>query len=108
VNKKQYDVWWVDLDPTVGSELKKTRPCVILSPDEMNQSLKTIIIAASTSVQREDYPTRVKFTVKKLTGWFVLDQMRAVDQTRLNNHVGSLNSSEIKMIKSVLKEMLVD
>lgn len=104
----QYSVYWTNLDPTQGAEINKTRPCVVVSPEEMNEFLKTIIVAPVTSRGRDGYPTRVKMTVNKVAGWIVLDQIRAIDKERLSQHIGNLNSDEVKAVKGILQEMLVD
>lgn len=103
----QYDVFLINLDPTIGHEMKKTRPCVILSPDEMNKSLATIMFAPMTS-KSHTYPMRVKITFDNKDGWIVLDQIRAVDKRRLVKRLGHLDKIVISQIKSVLKKMLVD
>ena len=104
----QYSVFWVDLNPTRGAEMNKTRPCVVISPPEMNSFLRTVIIAPVTSRSREGYPTRVKLSVKDISGWIVLDQIRAIDKARLCEKIGELGAEEIKAVKSIVKEMLVD
>jgi len=103
----QYDIFWVDLKPTTGHEIKKVRPCVVLSPDEMNSNIDTIIIAPMTT-KSKSYPTRVKITFEKKTGWIVLDQIRTIDKIRLKEKSGHLKEAEITEVKSVLKEMLID
>lgn len=105
---EQYSLYWVDLNPTKGAEINKTRPCVVISPSEMNNHLRTVIIAPLTSRGREGYPTRVKLTLNDVEGWIVLDQIRAIDKTRLCEKVGNLNTEEIIEVKSIIKEMLVD
>jgi len=102
----QYQIVLVNLNPTLGSEMKKTRPCVIISPDEMNRHLSTIVIAPMTS-QSKNYPTRVP--VKHLTkkGWVVLDQIRTIDRARIIKKMGSLSEKEIYLIKSVMHETYV-
>jgi len=105
---KQYSVYWVDLNPTKGAEINKTRPCVVISPPEMNEHLKTIIIAPITSKGRHGYPTRLKMTVGDVTGWIVLDQIRAIDKTRLCDKIGDLNAEEIADVKNIIQEMLVE
>lgn len=104
----QYSVYWVDLNPTQGAEINKNRPCVVVSPFEMNHHLRTIIIAPITSRGREGYPTRVKIAVKDTTGWIVLDQIRAIDKSRLYEKIGKLSTKEIAAVKNIIKEMLVD
>jgi len=103
----QYDIFWVDLNPTIGHEIKKVRPCIILSPDEMNLNIDTIIIAPMTTKSR-NYPTRVKINFEKKTGWIVLDQIRTIDRIRLKEKAGQLKETEISKVKEILKEMLVD
>lgn len=104
---KQYQIVLVNLDPTIGSEMKKTRPCVILSPDEMNRHLKTIVIAPMTSSSKP-YPTRVQIYHNGQDGWIVLDQIRTVDRQRIIKVLGTLTDHEIAKTKSILKETYVD
>jgi mRNA interferase MazF len=104
---RQYDVFIVDLDPTVGHELKKSRPCVLLSPDEMNLNIATVIIAPMTT-KTHPYPTRVPLEFQGKSGWIVLDQIRTVDKSRLIKKIGELKPGTIKKVKAVIEEMLVD
>ena len=104
---KQYQVVIVNLDPTVGSEIRKTRPCVVISPDEMNKYLRTITIAPVTS-KSKDYMTRVKFELEGIDNWIALDQIRTVDMTRIIKIIGELGLREIKKVKSIIKETFVD
>jgi len=104
---KQYQIVLVNLDPTVGSEIKKTRPCVIISPDEMNRHLNTIVISPMTSTSKK-YPTRIKIKHNKKTGWIVIDQIRTIDKTRVIKVLGELTRKETVQVKSVLKETFVD
>ena len=104
---KQYQIVLVNLDPTIGSEMKKTRPCVIISPDEMNKYLQTIIIAPITNSSKS-YPTRVVLKNSKVKGWIVLDQIRTIDRLRLIKSLGILTEKEITHVKSVIKETFVD
>lgn len=103
----QYAIVLVNLDPTLGSEIQKTRPCVVVSPDEMNKYLNTIIIAPMTSSLKE-YPTRVAVNHNSKKGMIALDQIRTVDKKRILKVLGKLNKTEIQSTKEVLKEMLVD
>ncbi|UJS20707.1 MAG: type II toxin-antitoxin system PemK/MazF family toxin [Candidatus Brocadia sp.] len=103
----QYDIYLVNFDPTIGSEIQKTRPCLVISPDEMNQNIQTIIIAPMTT-KSHSYPTRVKINFQKRTGWIVLDQIRTVDRSRLVKRLGRITDDAITKIKSIIKEMLVD
>jgi mRNA interferase MazF len=104
---KQYDIYLISLDPAVGHEIKKSRPCVVISPDEMNQNISTVIIAPMTTKSRP-YPTRVPVEFKGKEGWIVLDQIRTVDKQRLVAKLGQLRPSLIKKVKAVIQEMLVD
>ncbi len=104
---KQYRIVIVNLDPTVGSEIKKTRPCLVISPDEMNKHLRTITIAPITS-KSKNYMTRVKFELDGNNNWIVLDQIRTIDLTRIIKGIGDLDSKEIRKVKAIIKEMFVD
>ncbi len=104
---KQYQIVLVNLDPTQGSEIKKTRPCVIISPNEMNKYLQTIVVAPMTTSSRA-YPTRVEVKHNKTKGWVVLDQIRSVDRTRIVKTYDSLTEKEVSKIKAVIKETYVD
>jgi len=101
---KRFDVFLVALDPTVGHEIKKTRPCTVISPDEMNHHINTVIIAPMTSKGR-DYPTRVPCTFREIEGQIVLDQIRTVDKTRLVRRLGRLSSTASDRLLNVLIEM---
>jgi len=104
---EQYSICLVNLDPTIGHEIKKTRPCVIISPDEMNQHIATVIIAPMTT-KSHAYPTRVPLTFQGKKGWIVLDQIRTIDKERVIKKLGKLNANKIKTVKSVINEMLVE
>lgn len=103
----QYSIVLVNLDPTLGSEIKKTRPCVIISPDEMNKYLNTIVLAPMTSNLRK-YPTRVPVNHGEKKGMIAIDQIRTVDKIRIVKIFETLTNSEIKKCKAVLKETFVD
>jgi len=103
----QYEVYLINLDPTVGYKIQKTRPCVVISPDEMNRNIQTVIIAPMTS-KSHSYPTRVKVTFQNKIGWIVLDQIRTVDKVRLVKKFGKISDEAIKKVKAMIKEMLVD
>jgi mRNA interferase MazF len=107
MNVQQYEVVIVNLDPTVGSEIKKTRPCVVISPDEMNRHLNTVCIAPITS-QSKKYPTRVMIELEGNDNWVVLDQIRTIDKSRLIKRIAYLNKKEIGQIKHIIKETFVD
>ncbi len=104
---KQYQVVLVNLDPTVGSEIKKTRPCVIISPDEMNKFLRTIVIAPMTTSSKS-YPTRVQVVQGNKKGWVVIDQIRTIDRERIVKVFSKLTNTEIKKIKEIIKLTFVD
>ena len=104
---KQYQIVLVNLDPTIGSEMKKTRPSVIISPNEMNKFLQTIVIAPMTSSSKS-YPTRIEVNHNKTKGWIVLDQIRTVDRQRIIKVLGNLTEKEIQKVKTILKETFVD
>jgi len=104
---KQYQIVLVNLDPTVGSEINKTRPCIIISPNEMNKYLQTIVIAPVTSSSKS-YPTRVEVNHDSIKGWIVLDQIRTVDRQRIFNIIGNLTHKETIRVKEVLKETYID
>lgn len=104
---KQYQIVLVNLDPTIGSEIKKTRPCVIISPDEMNKYLRTIIVAPMTTTSRK-YPTRIEVKHDKKIGWIVIDQIRTIDKQRIIKVLGRLSKPETKELKSVIRETFVD
>ena len=100
----RFDVFLVALDPTVGHEIKKTRPCTVISPDEMNHHIGTVIIAPLTT-QGRDYPSRVPCTFQGVDGQIVLDQIRTVDKSRLFKRLGRLSSTASDRLLSVLIEM---
>jgi mRNA interferase MazF len=104
---KQYQIVLVNLDPTLGSEIQKTRPCVIVSPNEMNDNLNTFVIAPMTSASRK-YPTRVKVKHNNQEGWVVIDQIRTIDKIRVVKKFGSLSEKEIRECKRVIRETFVD
>lgn len=104
VEARRFDIFLVSLDPAVSSEIKKTRPCVIISPNEMNRYIRTVIIAPMTS-KGNDYPSRVPLTFQNKKGQVVLDQIRTVDKARLVKKLGSLTATTAKMVSDRLTEM---
>ena len=100
----RFDVYLINLDPTVGSEIQKTRPCVIISPDEMNRHIRTVIIAPMTTAGRE-YPTRIPCEFKKKKGQIVLDQIRAIDKARLIKNLGTIDGETQLEVISVLQRL---
>jgi mRNA interferase MazF len=103
----QYSIVLVNLDPTIGSEIKKTRPCVIISPKEMNKYLNTIVLAPMTTNLKK-YPTRVSVKHNGKKGMIAIDQIRTVDKTRIIRVFENLTKSEIVKCKEVIKETFVD
>jgi mRNA interferase MazF len=101
---KRFEVFLINLDPTIGHEIKKTRPCIIISPDEMNHFISTVIIAPMTTKSRK-YPTRVACKFKGKSCDIVLDQIRTVDKTRLTKKLGAIDLSIQKRTVTVLQEM---
>ena len=104
---KRFDVYLINLDPTIGSEIKKTRPCVVLSPDEMNRHLTTAIIAPMTTTERS-YPTRVSVHFQEKAGQIVLDQLRTVDKKRLIKRLGRLKKPTTTKVLDKLAEMFAE
>lgn len=101
---KRFDVYLVALDPTIGSEIKKTRPCLIVSPDEMNAHIATVIVAPMTTKARP-YPTRVSCRFQGKSGQIVLDQLRTVDRARLIRHLGRISPGTRKTVLTTLAEI---
>lgn len=101
---KRFEVYLVNLDPTIGSEIKKTRPCLIVSPDEMNRHIATVIIAPMTTKGR-DYPTRVSCKFQGKNGQVVLDQLRTVDKKRLVRKVGRIDKQTQQSVLLTLAEL---
>lgn len=104
---KQYVIVLVNLDPTVGSEIKKTRPCLVISPNEINDNLRTVIVAPMTT-KSKPYPTRIKVRHNGKTGWVVIDQIRTIDKSRIIKVLGNITAKEIRSCKAVVKETFVD
>src|SRR5438128_901416 len=100
----RFEVHLVNLDPTVGSEIRKTRPCVVVSPDEINHHLRTVIVAPLTTKGRP-YPSRVPCRLQGKAGLVVLDQIRTVDQARLVKKLGRLGDRTARQVLDVLQEM---
>ena len=104
---KRFEVYLVNLDPTVGREIKKTRPCLIVSPDEMNRHIATVIIAPMTTKGR-NYPTRVSCDFEGKSGQVVLDQLRTVDRKRLAKKLGKIDKKTQQSVLSTLAEMFAE
>ena len=101
---KRFDVYLINLDPTAGSEIRKTRPCLIISPDEMNRHIKTVIVAPMTTAGRK-YPTRVSCAFQRKKGQIVLDQIRTIDKSRLVKKLGSIDGETQLEVISVLQKL---
>lgn len=101
---KRFDVYLVNLDPTVGNEIKKKRPCLVISPDELNRNISTVIVAPMTT-KGHNYPTRVSCTFNDKKGQILLEQMRAVDKKRLIKRLGKVGSFVQAQVFSVLSEL---
>ena len=104
---KRFEVYLVSLNPTVGSEIQKTRPCLVISPDEMNRHIATVIIAPMTTRGR-DYPTRVPCRFQDRDGQIVLDQLRTVDKERLVKRLGIVSAGVQQQVLAVLAEMFAE
>ena len=100
----RFEIYLANLDPAVGTEIRKTRPCLVVSPDEMNEHIRTVIVAPMTTKGR-DYPTRVACVFEGKRGQVVLDQIRTVDRSRLVRRLGRLEAGPAKRVLSVLGEM---
>lgn len=101
---KRFDVYLINLDPTIGSEIQKTRPCLVISPDEMNRFIRTVIVAPLTT-KGTTYPTRVACKFQGKRGQIVLDQIRTVDKTRLARRLGKIDKQTQTEVLSILSEM---
>jgi mRNA interferase MazF len=104
---RRFDVFLFNLNPTVGSEIQKTRPCVVVSPDEMNRYISTVIIAPMTT-KGKGYPTRIICQFQGKDGQIVLDQIRTIDKTRLVKKLGQISQDEQKSVLNTLAEMFAD
>jgi len=103
VGVRRFEVFLVNLDPTVGSEIRKARPCVVVSPDEMNRYVRTVVVAPLTTAGRP-YPSRVPVRFAGKNGQVVVDQLRTVDKIRLAGRLGALEPREAAAVLEVLRE----
>ena len=103
MNIKQAQVWWVNLDPTIGSEIRKTRPAVIVSPDELNAHLRTVVVVPLTSSRA--YPFRIKTRIQGKDGVAAVDQVRTIDKARLVEKISTIKSGTMKLILDALIDM---
>ncbi|MBD2148656.1 type II toxin-antitoxin system PemK/MazF family toxin [Pseudanabaena sp. FACHB-1277] len=104
---ERFDVFLVNLDPTVGSEIKKTRPCLVISPDDMNLYISTVIIAPMTTKGKE-YPTRLVCQFQGKNGQIILDQIRTVDKVRLIKKLGRISQDEQEIVLATLAKMFAE
>lgn len=102
----QYEIVLVNLEPTLGSEINKTRPCVVISPDEMNHHLNTIVIAPITSTLKK-YPTRISIESEKVQGMIAIDQLKTIDKQRIIKIIGTVETEPIEAIKRIIHETYV-
>lgn len=100
----RFEVYLIRLDPTLGREIRKTRPCLVISPDEMNRHIDTVIVAPMTTKGRA-YPTRIPVRFQRRTGQIVLDQIRTVDKTRLVKRLGKVDDRTARRVLGLLGEM---
>lgn len=101
----RYNIYWVDLNPTKGSEINKVRPCVIISPDELNEHLNTIVIAPLTTVIRTHYPFRLSVKVAGKDGQIAVDQLRTIDKSRLKDLIGVLSQEDAEALRDLIHRM---
>ena len=106
MNINQYEIVLVNLEPTLGSEINKTRPCVVVSPDEMNHYLNTIVIVPITSTLKK-YPTRISITIQNVKGMAAVDQIRTIDKLRIVKSIGTLEIDTIEKLKRTIEETYV-
>jgi mRNA interferase MazF len=104
---RRFEIYLVNLDPTIGSEIRKTRPCVVVSPDEMNENIQTVIVAPMTT-KGHGYPTRLPCTFQGKRGQIVLDQLRSVDRARLVRCLGKLSAPQAKALLKLLQELFAE
>jgi mRNA interferase MazF len=107
VKVQQYGVYWVDLNPTRGAEINKVRPCVVVSPDELNEHLATVVVIPLTS-QVHNYPWRMNALIDGKDAELVMDQIKSLDKLRIGNKMCDLSTDDIALLKQRLKEMLID
>ncbi len=101
---KRFEIYWVSLNPTIGVEIQKTRSAVVISPDEMNDYLGTVLVAPVTS-SNKNFPTRIRFKLNSNDNFIALDQIRAVDKSRLKDKIASLNTKNSQILCETLQEL---
>jgi len=102
---KRYDIYWANLDPTQGSEINKTRPCIVVSPDELNMFLDTVVVVPLTSTIRDSYRFRLNVVVNGKAGQVAVDQIRTIDKRRLVGRIASLSPTDAEELRCLLNEM---
>jgi len=107
VGVRRFEVYLVNLDPTVGAEIQKTRPCLVISPDELHRNIRTVILAPMTTKSRA-YPTRIACTFDQREAWIVLDQIRTVDQQRLLKRLGKIDQTTQHAVLDTLAELFAE
>ena len=105
---KRYEIYWVDLDPTKGSEMRKTRPCVIITPNELNEHLNTVVVAPLTSKVRGHYPFRLNVCIAGKGGQIAIDQVRTIDKLRLKERISTLSEEDAERLRELLNEMFCE
>lgn len=108
VKVSRFEIFLVNLDPTIGAEIQKSRPCVVISPDEMNHNIATVIIAPMTTMVRAKYPTRIECAFEKKSGQIVLDQLRTLDKSRLMRRLGKISESEQQNVLVALQKLFAE
>ena len=103
---KRFEIYWINLDPTIGAEVKKTRPCVVISPDSMNQGLQTVLVAPMTTTKKT-WPFRIPVTHQKIKGQVMLDQIRVVSKNRLHKKDGMIHAKAKAEILECLHTMFM-
>ena len=103
----RFEVYIINLDPTIGHEIQKTRPCLVISPNEMNRYISTVIVAPMTTKGRK-YPTRITCSFQGQKGQIILDQIRTVDKKRLVKKLGTINSKEQNSVLNILQELFAN
>lgn len=105
---KQYEVYLVNLNPTIGAEINKSRPCLIISPDELNEPLRTVIVAPLTTKIRNNYPFRPKIFIENKEGQIALDQIRTIDKRRCIKRICEIDAKAKIEVKEIISKMLVE
>lgn len=104
---RRFEVYLVNLDPTIGAEIQKTRPCLVISPDELHRNIRTVILAPMTTKSRT-YPTRIACTFDRREAWIILDQIRTVDQQRLLKRLGTIDHATQHAVLDTLAELFAE